>query len=228
MLRHHAGAIRRWSAELARLLHGEQPQGGQPWSAAQRERWLQALAVNARQAAATLAERCLQRFPDARSVLDVAGGHGEYGLEFARRGLTVTVQDRPEVVELVQQWPAVRASGVELFAADVFEQLPDDVFDLVLCAGFSHTQPRHRVAELLARLRGITATDGGLAIHTMLREQRPIGPLFAVQMLVVGAGGDTHGLHEYEAWLSAANYGPAEHVDVDGRSLILAPAAVRG
>lgn len=223
-LRHHARAIGGWSAAVGERLRGIPPQDSGDGRTPERlETWLRALAAGARQAAPGLANRCLERFPHARRVLDVAGGHGEYGLELARRGLEVTLQDLPEVIEVVGAWPAVRDRGIDLFPADVFDRLPPGPFDLVLCAGFTHTQAPEPNAELFLRFAGIIAPGGGLAVHTFVRGQRPTAPLFAVQMLVGGRGGDTHGLDEYEAWAARAGFGTLEHVVVEpGRSLLLA------
>lgn len=60
----------------------------------------------------------------ARRVLDLGGGHGQYALEFARRGLETTMQDRPGVVDYARRQGRLEEAGVELFAADFFEALP--------------------------------------------------------------------------------------------------------
>lgn len=227
VLHHHARVIHRWSGSLQDRLRGapaasdHSPSAGQR-TPEERERWLAALGAQAQQRAGEVADHCLRRFPDTRSVLDLAGGHGEYGLEFARRGLDVTLQDLPEVIDLVRGWPKLCDGSVRLFSGDVFERLPDGPIDLVLCAGFTHTMPGDRVAELLLRLAVITAPSGGVAIHTFVRGHRPVAPVFAVQMLVAGQGGDTHGEDEYRAWLDAAGYRDVETADLGDRDLLLA------
>lgn len=224
VLHHHARVIRRWSADVPDRLRGAVDARDQEPRPEQRAAWLRALAAAARGSAPTVAEESLRRFPAALRVLDVAGGHGEYGLAFARRGLEVTMQDLPEVVELVSQWPSLRDSGMQLVPGDVFEQLPDGPFDLVLCCGFTHTQPGDRIPGLLRRLRAVTAPGGGIAIRTVMRDQRPVGPVFAVQMLLAGRGADAHGWQEYQRWLATAGYEQAELVGADERALILAVA----
>lgn len=224
VLHHHARVIRRWSESLEPRLRGEQEASAGPRSPEERERWLEALAAQAQERADELADRCLQRFPDVQRVLDLAGGHGEYGLAFARRGCDVTLQDTPEVIDLVSRWPSVQASRLRLFAGDAFVRLPDDSPDLALCAGFTHTLPGDKVAEMLTRLAAITAPAGGVAIHTFLRGHRPVAPIFAVQMLLVGQGGDTHREEDYRRWLADAGYEAIETVDLGDRDLLLATA----
>lgn len=223
VVHHHALAIRRWSTEITGRLEGATPES-RTVAPRQRETWIRALGAGARRNAPALADRALERFPDTRRVLDLAGGHGEYGLEFVRRGCEVTLQDLPDMIDIVSGWPSLAAAGVALFASDVFEEIAPGPFDLVVCTGFTHTQPPERVAELLRRIHAVTASGGGVAIHTLTRDDRPTGPIFAVMMLLGGRGGDCHGWDEYASWLDAAGYRDADLVETADRPLILATA----
>lgn len=208
-LRHQARAIHSWSAGVDDRLRGIGP------AAPHRPRplglWLEALAVRARQCAPGVVDACLSRLPGAATVLELGGGHGEYGLEVARRGLRVTMQDRPEVVEVVGD--TLRAQGVEPFAGDLFETLPPGPFDLVFCAGLNHTYDGERNRELCRRAASVTSADGALAIVTYLRGHDSLAPIFAVQMLMAASGGDTHAEEEYRSWLAGAGYRRVETVD---------------
>lgn len=224
-LQHHARAIRGWSATLADQLAGTEPaHAGRERSAGERSRWLQALANTARQRAPDVADRCLQQFPEAGRVLDLAGGHGEYGLEFARRGLDVTLQDLPAVIDIVADWDRIRRSPVALCPLDAFEGLAPGPFDLVVCAGFTHTMGADANADLLSRLAEVIAPGGGVAIITFLHGHRPIASIFAVQMLVAGGGGDTHALDDYRRWLTAAGFDAPEVTDLEAGTSILTAA----
>jgi SAM-dependent methyltransferase len=170
-----------------------------------RRRWLEALAVGARSQAPLAVETCLRRFPNARRVLDLGGGHGEYARAFARRGLDVTLQDLEPTIELLEG-SDLPDSGVELFAGDFFETLPDARFDLVLCAGITHIFDGERNRLLYRRLARVLAPGGGLAIITFLPERDPRALIFAVQMLAVSAGGNAHRETDYREWLEAEGY----------------------
>ncbi len=208
-LRHHARAVRVWSTNVGDRLRGVGPGGGSPeWP--QVERMLEALVVNGRESAPGVVDACLARCPGARRVLDVAGGHGVYALEFARRGLAATVLDRPAVLEWADRDGALSAAGVTAFPADVFEELPGTTFDLVFCAGFSYTLDAARNQALLARLRPAVAGGGALAVMTFLRGTDPMAALFAVQMLAGGTGGEPHGEDDYRRWLAEEGYGDVE------------------
>jgi len=223
-LQHHTRAIRRWSTTLEDRLAGTPAPAGGERTAAELDRWLRALANTAAECAPAVADRCLQQFPGARRALDLAGGHGEYGLELARRGVDVALQDLPEVIDIVAGWERLQRSSLALVAGDAFEELAPGPFDLVVCAGFTHTLTPEANAALFTRLAEITAGDGGLAIVTFLRGHNPISPLFAVHMLVAGAGGDTHGLEDYQRWLASAGFAAPQVTDLgEAISLLTAP-----
>lgn len=227
-LRHHARALRQWATTVEDRMRARDvaPDRRPPFPP---EQFLAALGARAREAAPALVDACLRRFAQARTALDLGGGHGEYALELARRGLAVTMQDRPEMIDVVRDWANVEAGGVTLFAGDFFEALPAGPFDLILAAGVTHTFDAARNASLYPRLRALVPDGGGLAISTFLRRRDPVAMIFAVQMLVNGAGGTTHGEDEYRSWLGAGGFHLEEIVDLDdrGQSLLVAPAAAR-
>lgn len=231
VLRHHARAIHHWSSRVGERLTSGPPKGGRrgiPVAGGVRsgglELWLDALAVNARTSAPRAVDRCLAEVSDARRVLDLGGGHGEYALEFARRGLHATMQDRPEVVELVRARSGLAESGVDLFAGDFFEVLPSGWFDVIFCAGVTYTFDAQRNLELFAKLRPAVAPGGALAILTFLRGADPIASLFAVQIGIGGTGADTHSEDEYREWLNQAGFASMECLNLErpGETLLLA------
>lgn len=216
VLRHHARALRRWSTTVDDCLRGADV-GVNRGPMLTPERFIDALAVGARRLAPGIVNSCLARFPDARRVLDLGGGHGEYALEFARRGLQVTMQDLPAMIEVLEARGHLGEAGVELFAGDFFEVLPDGPYDLVLCAGVTHTFDAEHNQTLYRRLRPLLSEPGGLVVVTFLRGRNAISALFAVQMLVNGAGGDSHSEEDYRTWLAEAAFASIEIVQVEDR-----------
>jgi SAM-dependent methyltransferase len=186
------------------------------------ERWQASMAARARKVAPALVDACRAAVPHAKRVLDLGGGHGEYGLEFARRGLAVVLQDRPEILSFPERRHVWAAGGVELFPGDFFEILPEGPFDLVFCAGVTHTMDGEHNRLLYRRARSLVADDGAFAIVTF-PWGTPRARLFAVQMLVVGNRGDTHAADDYREWLAEAGFG-MEPVALDDlqQSLLLA------
>ncbi|GAC1534410.1 MAG: hypothetical protein NVS3B12_15120 [Acidimicrobiales bacterium] len=203
-MRHHARALRGWGSSLERRLHGsagtDRPVMATP------DVFHDALAASARKAAPALVDLCLQRFPGTGSVLDLGGLHGEYSLEFARRGLRVTMQDLPEMIELVRARGQLADAGIELVAGSFFDFVPDGPFDLAFCTGITHTFDADHNVTLFKNLRPVIAPGGGVAVTTFMRGRHPIADVFAVQMFVNGAGGDSHDDADYRAWLGRAGF----------------------
>jgi hypothetical protein len=225
VLYHHARAIRQWSTGLEDRLRGV-PVDQRAQAMRHPGRWQAAMARGARQQAPGVADAVLASAPGAGSLLDLGGGHGEYAVEFARRGVKDTLQDRPAMVDLARSGGGVEAAGVELVAGDFFETLPDARFDVVFVSGVTHTMPGDRVAELFHRAASAAEPGGLLAVQTFLRGRHRTGAVFAVLMLSPGGGGDTHAEEDYRRWLSGAGFAPPAVVDLDEgrRSLLLARA----
>ncbi len=211
VIRHHARAVRRWSALIDDRLRGVDDNAA-AWrpDAAQRALWLRALAVFSRRWIPAAVDTCLALAPHTSSVLDIGGGHGEYAREFARRGLRAVLQDTPETIEMLQSEGWLHGSGVELFPGDFFATLPAEKFDLVVCAGVTYTFGAQRNLELFQQVHSVLAPGGVLAIQTFLRGDSSVGSIFAMQMLLVGTDADVHSEEEYRSWLKAAAFGSVQ------------------
>lgn len=224
VVRHHARSIRLWSGQLGDRLRGFAAAPAPAADPAQVELWLEALAVNGRESAPGTVDACLARAPAASRVLDLGGGHGEYALEFARRGLHATMQDRQVVIDIARRQGRLAEAGVELFAGDFFDVLADGAFDIVFCSGVSYTYDGERNLALFRRVKPLIAPGGSLVLHTFLRGTDELASIFAVQMLGATGGGDTHAEDDYRRWLDAAGYRSVASVRLDRRpeSLVLA------
>jgi SAM-dependent methyltransferase len=203
-IRHHARAMRRWATALDPRLRGEPTHDPGGW--AEPELFHDALAANARKVAPEVVGACLARFPDAKMVLDLGGLHGEYSLEFTRRGLQATMQDQPAMIDVARRRGRLEAAGVELFEGSFFDTVPDGPFDLAFCSGITHTFDGERNLALYRNLRRVVPPGGGVAVVTFLRGRLPLTALFAVQMLLNDNGGDTHTETEYRTWLAKAGF----------------------
>lgn len=223
--RHHARSIKLWAAGLDDRLRGAPPPQREPPSGEQRDLWYTALATFARPAADAVVEACLRRFPAAARMLDLGGGHGEHAQAFARRGLAATLQDREPAIERARR-RGLEHTGVELFAGDFFDTLAPGPFDVVFCAAVTDTFDAEHNKALYRQARSVLAPDGGVAVLAFVHGRNPAVAPFAVQMLSVASGGDTHGEDAYRSWLEAAGFGGVDVVDLGDhpQSLVFATA----
>lgn len=164
-----------------------------------------------------LVDRCLARGPGARTALDLGGGPGHVAREFVRRGLHVTLFDRPETIEHVAPaFGLAQVANLELVGADFMtDSLPRGPFDVVLLGNVCHIYSAEENRALIARVRPIVAPNGLIAIADFVRGRSPRAARFAVLMLLRTTGGDTYGEGDYRAWLEAAGFADVTVDDVD-------------
>ena len=111
----------------------------------------------------------------------------------------------------------MRSAGVATSAGDMNEALPEGPFDAVYYGNTSHMYGPAENRELFDRMRRSLVPRGLLAIREFVRGMSEDAALFAVNMLVLTAGGGTYTREEYEEWLTGAGYEGVEFVPVPGR-----------
>jgi ubiquinone/menaquinone biosynthesis C-methylase UbiE len=147
-------------------------------------------------------------------VLDVAAGHGMFGIAIARR------QPRAEVTAL--DWAGVlavaeenaRAAGV----ADRVHLLPGDAFktdlgsgyDLVLLPNFLHHFDAPTCEQFLRRVRAALAPGGRAVVIEFIPNDDRVSPpdaaTFALVMLATTPAGDAFTYAEYDEMLRRAGF----------------------
>jgi SAM-dependent methyltransferase len=177
--------------------------------------FIQSMRRGARAGAKGVTEAVLSRLPDGASILDVGGGPGTNAEAFAGAGARVTVFDRPEVIELMEG--DLRKAGIETVAGDMNEALPKGPFDAIYYGNTSHMYGPAENRALFPRMRRSLVPGGLLAIREFVRGMSDDAALFAVNMLVLTAGGGTYTAEEYEGWLVGAGFVGIEFVPVPQR-----------
>lgn len=203
-LAQHGVWIRRWTTLVGPRLRDRTASGPETLCRPDTATRLRLLASASARAVGPVVDACLRAAPEAPKVLDLGGGHGEYSIEFARRGLQVTMQDLPSVIEVARA--EARLDRVELVAADVFDRVASGPFDLVLCSTITNMFDAAANREILRRVLPSLAPGGTLAIVSYMRDRGVVGAVFGVQMLVATDAGDAHGAADYRTWLAEEGY----------------------
>jgi predicted nicotinamide N-methyase len=151
-------------------------------------------------------------------VLDIAAGHGLYGLAFA--------QHNPEAEVVALDWPAVlevakenaRRAGV----AERYSTIEGDAFgaefgggyDVILLTNFLHHFDPPTCEQLLRKVRA-ALNDGGaaLTLEFVPNEDRvtpPLSAAFSLTMLASTSAGDAYTFPELERMFSGAGFSHSE------------------
>ena len=151
-------------------------------------------------------------------VLDIAAGHGLYGIAFAKQNpqIEVTALDWPKVLEVAKE--NAQAAGV----SDRYQTKPGSAFDvdygagydLVLLTNFLHHFDKETCETLLRKVHSALA-DGGRAVALEFvpnddRISPPQGAAFAMQMLGGTPRGDAYTFAELEEMAKNAGFARSE------------------
>ena len=151
-------------------------------------------------------------------VLDIAAGHGLYGIAFAKQNpqVEVTAVDWPNVLEVAKE--NAKAAGV----ADRYQTKPGSAFDVdygtgydvVLLTNFLHHFDKPTDDILLRKVHAALA-DGGraAAVEFVPNDDRVTPPMaagFAMQMLGGTPSGDAYTFAEYQQMFANAGFARSE------------------
>ena len=149
--------------------------------------------------------------PRPDRVLDVGGGPGRFGTEFARRGADVTLVDRPEVLDLA----AARheAAGLDVVAGNATASLPEG-FDLAFSARMTSGFTPEEIREYFENTYEALDPGGTFICVERVRGRSEMAERFAVHMLAVFPTGNTYTADTYREALADAGYVDTEIRDV--------------
>jgi 2-polyprenyl-3-methyl-5-hydroxy-6-metoxy-1,4-benzoquinol methylase len=169
-------------------------------------------------------------------VLDIAAGHGLFGIEVAKQNpqAHVVSQDWAPVLEVAKNNAA--KAGV----ADRFETLPGSAFDvefggpydIVLLTNFLHHFDRATCVALLKKVHAALKPGGRVATLDFVpnedRVSPPMAAAFALTMLASTASGDAYTFAEYKSMYEEAGFVKAMAQQVPGgpHTVVLGERAV--
>jgi ubiquinone/menaquinone biosynthesis C-methylase UbiE len=153
-----------------------------------------------------------------QKVLDIAAGHGLYGLAFARQNPSaeVVALDWPAVLEVAKEnaervGVAGRFSTVE---GDAFSAEFGEGYDVILLTNFLHHFDPPTCERLLRKVRAALKEGGvALTLEFVPNEDRvtpPVSAAFSLMMLAGTSGGDAYTLPELERMFTSAGFSGSE------------------
>ena len=152
--------------------------------------------------------------PIKGSVLDIAAGHGLFGIFLAQENpaVRITALDWPQVLDVARQ------NASRMGVGDRYSLLPGDAFtvnmggphDVVLLTNLLHHFNAQRCTELLKRIRAALRPGGKLVMLEFVpnadRISPPMSATFPLVMLATTAEGDAYTFAELEQMLTAAGF----------------------
>jgi 2-polyprenyl-3-methyl-5-hydroxy-6-metoxy-1,4-benzoquinol methylase len=148
------------------------------------------------------------------TVLDIAAGHGLYGIEVAKAipDALITAIDWPEVLGILHL--NAEAAGVSnqfrTLAGNAFDLEWGFDFDLIILANFMHHFDRSTCTSLLRKAKANLAIGGqALAVDFVPNEDRispPLPVMFAFWMLASTPGGDAYTANDLDEMARDAGF----------------------
>jgi SAM-dependent methyltransferase len=163
-------------------------------------------------------------------MLDVGGGSGVYAMAFAqaKAGLSAVVLDLPQVIALTQRY--IRAEGLEervtTRGGDYLVGDLGEGYDLVFLSAILHSNSPAENQALIRKAAAALNPGGQLVVQDFIVDEDRTGPpfavLFALNMLVGTAAGDTYTESEVRGWMAAAGLSRMTRTNTDvGTTLIV-------
>jgi len=155
-------------------------------------------------------------------VLDIAAGHGMFGISLAQQnpGLDVTALDWRNVLGVAEE--NARAAGVtnrfHLLPGSAFEVPFGEGYSLVLLPNILHHFDPPTCEQLLRKCRAALAPGGRVVIVEFVPDDDRSGPpdavRFALAMLATTPAGDAYTYAELDAMLRNAGFAATTHHDL--------------
>jgi O-methyltransferase domain/Dimerisation domain len=147
-------------------------------------------------------------------VLDIAAGHGMYGITIAKQNpkAHVTAVDWPAVLEVARE-NAEKAGVADRYATragSAFETELGEAYDLVLLTNIFHHFDKDTCVQLMRRVHQALKLEGqAITLEFVPNEDRvspPVEAGFSLLMLVGTDAGDAYTFAEYEAMFASAGF----------------------
>ena len=160
--------------------------------------------------------------PGTRNVLDVAAGHGVFGIEVAKAlpQAEITAQDWPNVLTVARE--NARAAGIEArfqeLPGSAFEVELENDYDLVLLTNFLHHFDVATCETFLKKIHRALKAGGTVITLEFIPDEDRISPApmaeFCLIMLATTPAGDAYVFSEYDRMFRNAGFGETVMQDI--------------
>ncbi len=146
-----------------------------------------------------------------KKALDLGGGPGTYSMALARKGISVTLFDLPNTVEIAREIVGeAKIGNIGFLSGDFHADNIGIDYDLVFISQIFHSLSEEDNITLLEKSYAAMNPKGKIVIHEFLLEKNrafPVaGALFSVNMLVNTVAGRSYTPQEMKAWLAKTGF----------------------
>ena len=161
----------------------------------------------------------------AHRILDVGGGSGVYAMAFVSAGndITATVFDLPNVIPITREYIQKEnmVGKINTAAGDYnSDDLPSG-YDIVFLSAIVHSNSYQENIKLVSKCATSLNPGGRIIVKDQVMDERRLKPangaLFALNMLVNTAAGDTYTEKEIKEWFDHAGIRFEETVEIRGQ-----------
>lgn len=152
------------------------------------------------------------RFRSVRKALDLGSGPGTYALEMARKGISVTMFDRPEAIKIAKKLAGrQKIKGIRFIEGDFLADPIGVGYDLIFISQIFHAYSEEDNVHLLEKCHKALNPGGRVIIHEFYINSDltypPMSALFSINMLVNTEGGRCYSPDEMLEWLDETGFG---------------------
>lgn len=140
-----------------------------------------------------------------KKALDLGGGPGTYTIEMAKKGISVTIFDMPETIEIAKE--VIKKSGVKNINFLQGDFLTDDFgrdYDLIFISQILHAYSEDDNIMVLKKCRNALNKNSRIVIQEFFIDKDRTHPvqaaLFSINMLANTSGGRCYSPEEIKRW----------------------------
>lgn len=160
-----------------------------------------------------------------KKAIDLGGGPGTYSIEMAKKGVSVTLFDFPETIEIAKKIvEKEKVKGINFIGGDFVIDDIGNGYDLIFISQIVHAYSAMDNLQILKKCKKALNNGGRIVIQEFYiskdRTRPAQGALFSVNMLIGTEGGRCYSPDEIKGWLLKTGLKDIKEMHTDDRVLI--------